>query len=167
MTNIPTSPEIEETNPEKENPYTVRRARTDTRHLLRGRRRASLSFPTQDSTLVSYGSTDIESNVIRPLEAEQTEPPSRIGTPTLSNFSIASPSQSSRSYYTNTHIIRTSKLTHFYRQQHNKDKISILYKNTSVYNQYNHQIAHFGQQHHHNNQQVQVQHHEEHQEHPH
>ena len=95
MTNIPTSPEIEETNPENENPYTVRRARTDTRHLLRGRRRASLSFPTQDSTLVSYGSTDIESNVIRPLEAEQTEPPSRIGTPTLSNFSIASPSQSS------------------------------------------------------------------------
>ena len=59
------------------------------------------------------------------------------------------------------------ELTHFYRQQHNKDKISILYKNTSVYNQYNHQIAHFGQQHHHNNQQVQVQHHEEHQEHPH
>ena len=92
---MPTSPEIEETNPENENPYTVRRARTDTRHLLRGRRRASLSFPTQDSTLVSHGSTDIESNIIRPIGAEQPEPPSRIGTPTLTNFSIASPNDQS------------------------------------------------------------------------
>ena len=73
----------------------MRRERTDTRHLLRGRRRASLSFPTQDSTLVSYGSTDIDSNIIRPLEAGQSEPPSRVGTPTLNTFSIASPSDQS------------------------------------------------------------------------
>ena len=52
----------------------------------------SLSFPTQDSKLVSYGSTDIESNIIRPIEAGTSEPPSRTGTPTLHNFSLGSPS---------------------------------------------------------------------------
>ena len=103
MTNIPTSPEIDDTDPRNENPYTVRRERTETRHLLRGRRRVSLSFPTQDSTLVSYDSTDIESNIIRPIEAGQSEPPSRTGTPTgtptrtstLHNFNISSPSDHS------------------------------------------------------------------------
>ena len=98
LTNIPTSPEVDDTDPGNENPFTVRRDRTETRHLLRGRRRASLSFPTQDSTLVSYGSTDIESNIIRPIEAGQSEPPSRTGTPTgtptrtptLHNFNISS-----------------------------------------------------------------------------
>ena len=103
LTNIPTSPEIDDTDPRNENPYTVRRERTETRHLLRGRRRASLSFPTQDSTLVSYDSTDIESNIIRPIEAGQSEPPSRTGTPTgtptrtptLHNFNISSPSDHS------------------------------------------------------------------------
>ena len=93
MTNIPTSPEIDDTDPRNENPYTVRRERTETRHLLRSRRRASLSFPTQDSTLVSYDSTDIESNIIRPIEAGQSEPPTR--TPTLHNFNISSPSDHS------------------------------------------------------------------------
>ena len=99
LTNIPTSPEVDDTDPGNENPYTVRRERTETRHLLRGRRRASLSFPTQDSTLVSYDSTDIESNIIRPIEAGQSEPPCRTGTPTgtptrtptLHNFNISSP----------------------------------------------------------------------------
>ena len=52
-----------------------------------------MSFPTQDSTLVSYGSTDIESNIIRPLETGHSEPPSRTGTPTLHNFSLSSPSE--------------------------------------------------------------------------
>ena len=151
---------------ENENPYTVRRARTDTRHLLRGRRRASLSFPTQDSTLVSYGSTDIESNVIRPLEAEQTEPPSRIGTPTLSNFSIASPSQSS------VHTIPTPTTSELPSNpflppttQQRKD-FNFVQEHFRV-QPIQSQIAHFGQQHHRNNQQVQVQHHEEHQEYPH
>ena len=100
---MPTSPEVDDTDPGNENPYTVRRDRTETRHLLCGRRRASLSFPTQDSTLVSYGSTDIESNIIRPIEAGQSEPPSRTGTPTgtptrtptLHNFNISSPSDNS------------------------------------------------------------------------
>ena len=73
----------------------MRHDRTETRHLLRGRCRASLSFPTQDSTLVSYGSTDIESNIIRPIEAGQSEPLSRTGTPTgtstLHNFNIGPP----------------------------------------------------------------------------
>ena len=103
LTNIPTSPEVDDTDPENENPYTVRRDRTETRRLLRGRRRASLSFPTQDSTLVSYGSTDIESNIIRPIETGQSEPSSRTGTPTgtptrtptLHNFNISSPSDHS------------------------------------------------------------------------
>ena len=103
MTNIPTSPEIDDTDPRNENPYTLRRERTETRLLLRGRRRASLSFPTQDSTLVSYDSTDIESNIKRPIEAGQSEPPSRTGTPTgtptrtptLHNFNISSPSDHS------------------------------------------------------------------------
>ena len=54
-----------------------------------------MSFPTQDSTLVSYGSTDIESNIIRPLETGHSEPPSRTGTPTLHNFSLSSPSEHS------------------------------------------------------------------------
>ena len=65
------------------------------RELLRARRRSLLSFPTQDSTLVSYGSTDIESNIIRTIEAGTSEPPSRTGTPTLHNFSLCSPSDHS------------------------------------------------------------------------
>ena len=69
LTNIPTSPEIDDNmNPGDKNPYTVRRDRRERRELLRARRRSSLSFPTQDSTLVSYGSTDIDSNEIRPIE---------------------------------------------------------------------------------------------------
>ena len=96
LTNIPTSPEIDNTlNPDNENPYTVRRERPERRELLRARRRSPLSFPTQDSTLVSYGSTDIESNIIRPLETGHSEPPSRTGTPTLHNFSLSSPSEHS------------------------------------------------------------------------
>ena len=91
---MPTSPEIDD-NPGNENPYTVRRDRSERRELLRARRRSSLSFPTQDSTLVSYGSTDIESNIIRPIEAGNSEPPSRTGTPTLHNFSLSSPSDQS------------------------------------------------------------------------
>ena len=59
---------------------------------MRARRRSSLSFPTQESTLVSYGSTDIDSNEIRPIEEGRSEPPSRTGTPTLQNFSKSSPS---------------------------------------------------------------------------
>ena len=54
-----------------------------------------MSFPTQDSTLVSYGSTEIESNIIRPLETGHSEPPSRTGTRTLHNFSLSSPSEHS------------------------------------------------------------------------
>ena len=73
----------------------MRRDRPERRELLRARRRSSLSFPTQDSTLVSYGSTDIESNIIRPIEAGNSEPPSRTGTPTLHNFSLSSPSDHS------------------------------------------------------------------------
>ena len=96
LTNIPTSPEIDDTlNPDNENPYTVRGERPERRELLRARRRSSLSFPTQDSTLVSYGSTDIESNIVRPLETGHSEPPSRTGTPTLHNFSISSPNEHS------------------------------------------------------------------------
>ena len=94
LTNIPTSPEIDKT-PGNENPYTVRRDRPERRDLLRARRRSSLSFPTQDSILVSYGSTDIDSNIIRPIEAGQSEPPGRTGTPTLHNFNISSPSDHS------------------------------------------------------------------------
>ena len=53
--------------------------------------------------MVSYDSTDIESNIIRPIEAGQSEPPSRTGTPTgtptrtptLHNFNISSPSDHS------------------------------------------------------------------------
>ena len=57
LTNIPTSSEIDDNiNPRNENQYTVRRDRPERRELLRARRRSSLSFPTQDSTLVSYGS---------------------------------------------------------------------------------------------------------------
>ena len=82
-------------NPDNENPYTVRRERPERREPLRARRRSSLSFPTQNSTLVSYGSTDIESNIIRPLETGHSEPPSRTGTPTLHNFSISSPNEHS------------------------------------------------------------------------
>ena len=98
LTNIltKTSPEIDDTlNPDNENPYTVRRERPERRELLRARRRSSLSFPTQNSTLVSYGSTDIESNIIRPLETGHSEPPSRTETPTLHNFSLSSPSEHS------------------------------------------------------------------------
>ena len=73
----------------------MRRDHPERRELLRARRRSSLSFPTQDSTLVSYGSTDIESNIIRPMEAGNSEPPSRTGTPTLHNFSLSSPSDHS------------------------------------------------------------------------
>ena len=82
-------------NPENKNPYTVRRDRPERRELLRARRRSSLSFPTQESTLASYGSKDIESNIIRLIEAGHSEPPSRTGTPTLHNFSISSPSDHS------------------------------------------------------------------------
>ena len=96
LTNIPTSPENEDTvSIDTENPYTQRRERPDRREFLRARRRSSLSFPTQESTLVSYGSTDIESNIIRPIETINSEPPSRTGTPTLHNFSISSPSEHS------------------------------------------------------------------------
>ena len=94
LTNIPTSPEIDE-NLGNENSYTVRRDRPERRELLRARRQSSLSFPTQDSTLVSYGSTDIEYNIIRPIEVGNSEPPSRTGTPTLHNFSLSSPSDHS------------------------------------------------------------------------
>ena len=45
--------------------------------------------------MISYGSTDIESNIIRPLETGHSEPPSRTGTPALQNFSISSPSEHS------------------------------------------------------------------------
>ena len=45
--------------------------------------------------MISYGSTDIESNIIRPLETGHSEPPSRTGTPTLHNFSVSSPSEHS------------------------------------------------------------------------
>ena len=82
-------------NPGRENSYTVRRDRPERRELLGARRRSSLSFPTQDSTLVSYGSRDIDSNLIRLIETGQSEPPSRTGTPTLHNFSIKSPSDKS------------------------------------------------------------------------
>ena len=94
LTNIPTSPEIDD-NPGKENPYAVRRDRPERSELLRVRHRSSLSFLTQDSTLVSYGSTDIESNIIRPIEVRNSEPPSRTGKPTLHNFSLISPSDHS------------------------------------------------------------------------
>ena len=70
----------------------MRRDRPERRELLRARRRSSLSFPTQDSTLVSYRSVDIESNIIRPIEAGNSEPPIRTGTPTLHNFCLSSPS---------------------------------------------------------------------------
>ena len=92
LTNIPISPEIDD-NPE--NPYTVRRDRPEKRELLRARRRSSLSFPTQESTLVSYGSTDIESNIIRPIDVVNSEPPCRTGTPSLHIFSFCSPSDHS------------------------------------------------------------------------
>ena len=88
LTNIPTSPEIDHI-PGNQNSYTVRRDRPERRDLLRARRRYSLSFPTQDSTLISYGSTGIESNIIRPIEVGNSEPPSRTGTPTLHNFSLS------------------------------------------------------------------------------
>ena len=78
-----------------ENPYTVRRDRLERRELLRARRRSSLSFPTQESTLVSYGSIDNDSSEIRPIEAGISEPPRRTGTPTLQNFSISSRSTTS------------------------------------------------------------------------
>ena len=94
MTNISTSPETDD-NSGNENPYTVRRDRPERRELLRARLRSSLSFPTQDSTLVSYGSTDIESNITRPIEVGNSEPPSRTGTPTLHNFRLSSPSDQS------------------------------------------------------------------------
>ena len=95
MTNIPTSPEIDKTNPGNENPYTVRRDRPETRNLIRAPRRSSLSFPTQDSTLVSYGSTDIDSNIIRPIETGHSEQSSRTRTPTLHDLNITSPSDHS------------------------------------------------------------------------
>ena len=45
--------------------------------------------------MISYGSTDIESNIIRPLESGHSEPPNRTGTPILHNLSISSPSEHS------------------------------------------------------------------------
>ena len=70
LTIIQTSPEVEDNLTQgDENPYTVRREHTPRRELLRAQRRSSLSFPTQESTFVSYGSTDIDSNEIRPIEA--------------------------------------------------------------------------------------------------
>ena len=79
-------------NPGNENPYTVRRDRPQGRELIRARLRSSLSFPPQDATLVSYGSTDIDSNEIKPIETGRSEPPSRTGTPTLKNYGYNSPS---------------------------------------------------------------------------
>ena len=147
-------PEIDDTDPRNENPYTVRRERTETRHLLRGRRRASLSFPTQDSTLVSYDSTDIESNIIRPIEAGQSEPPSRTGTPTgtptrtptLHNFNISSPSDHSSVNTIPTPTSSELRVNQFYHPHFNKDKTSLSYKTIFVYNQYTHHIVQIGQQ---------------------
>ena len=84
------------------NNYTVRRDHPERRELLRARRRSSLSFPTQDSTLVSSGSTDIDSNEIGPIETGKSEPPSRTGTPTLNKFIISSPSDIQTSTFSQT-----------------------------------------------------------------
>ena len=93
LTNMPTSPAVDDKkNQGNENPYTVRPDNTQRKRLITARRRSSLFSPTQNSTLVSCRSTDIESNEIRPIEAGHSEPPSRTGTPNLQHFSISSPS---------------------------------------------------------------------------
>ena len=110
---------------------------------------------------MSYGSTDIDSNEIRPIEAGQSEPPSRTGTPTLQNFSISSPSDTSviSTIHTPTPELRENPL---YQLLFNKDKILISYKNTLEYNQFNRQTLPFGQQHHQiQHQVVPLQHHKE------
>ena len=76
LTNIPTSPEVDDNLTQGNDiPYTVRREHTTRRELLRARCRSSLYFPTQESTLVSYGSTEVDSNEIRPIEADDQNHP--------------------------------------------------------------------------------------------
>ena len=62
------------------------------RTLVKARRRSSFSYPNQ-APLIPYRTTDIETddNDIRPLSTRRSEPSSRTSTPTLQNFSIASP----------------------------------------------------------------------------
>ena len=97
MTNIPTSPEESEVG--TENPYTVRRESVQSRRtLVKARRRSSFSYPNQ-AALIPDRTSDIEidDNDIRLLSARRSEPSSRTSTPSLQNFSIASPELPSES----------------------------------------------------------------------
>ena len=104
---------------------------------------------------MSYGSTDIYSTEIRPIETGRSEPPSRTGTPTLNSFSISSPSD------IRTPTSSELRTTPFYPQHFNKDKISVLSKNIPECNPYIHQIVYSGQQLHHSLRVVAQQHHKE------
>ena len=100
------------------------------------------------------------------MEAGQSEPPSRngtpTGTPTLHNFKIASPSDHSSVNTIPTPTSSELRANPYLPPTFQQRQDSILCENISVYNQYIHHIAHFGQQLLHNKQQVQVQHHQHH-----
>ena len=97
LTNIPTSPEESEIG--TENPYTVRRESVQPRRtIVKARKRSSFSYPNQ-APLIPYPTTyiEIDENDIRQLSNRRSEPSSRLSTPTLQNFSIASPELPSES----------------------------------------------------------------------
>ena len=97
LNNIPTSPEESEVG--TENPYTVRRESVQPRRtLVKARRRSAFSYPNQ-APLIPFRTTDIkiDDNDKRSLSTGRSQPSSRTSTPTLQNFSIASPELPSES----------------------------------------------------------------------